>query len=291
MLRQDFIHHLEHICSELENKPVVLRAYEKIYGGDINETYRLAMSDKDYFIKINSVDKLPMFEIEAESLIRLTKTYSFRIPVVYETGEFEDRSYLLMEYIEHLEDVSNPEDFAQKLVKLHQNTSDKFGLDFDNFIGSLPQYNAFKDNWTDFYIENRLQFQINIARQKRLIPDEMIHRFEYLYNKFPGLLPQETPSFLHGDLWNGNYFFDLQGKATVFDPAIYYGHREVDLAMMSLFGGFDPKIYEIYNELFPLEAGWKERLKIYQLYPLLVHLNLFGESYLVSINQILADFK
>jgi len=290
MLRTDFIKHLEHICSELENKPVQLRAYEKIYGGDINETYRLAMSEKDYFIKVNSKEKLPIFEVEAESLLRLTKTGSFRIPEVYEAGEFEDKSYLLMEYIEHLEDVSNPEDFAQRLVKLHQNTNDRYGLDFDNYIGVLPQYNAYEENWVDFYIKNRLQYQLNISRQKGIITNEILHLFDDLYNKLPDLLVQEKPAFLHGDLWNGNYFYDVQGKAVVFDPAIYFGHREVDLSMMSLFGGFDSKIYAIYNEIYPLESGWKERLKLYQLYPLLVHLNLFGDSYLVPIKQILKDF-
>ncbi len=290
MLRQEFIHHLEHVCSELENKPVKLRAYEKIYGGDINETYRLAMTDKDYFIKINNKDRFPMFEVEAESLIRLTKTYSFRIPVVYEAGEFEDKSYLLMEYIEHLEDVSNPENFAESLVKLHKNTQDKYGLDFDNYIGSLPQYNGYEKNWVDFYIKNRLQYQLNIARQKALVSDEVFHLFDHLYNKLPHILIEEKPSFLHGDLWNGNYFYDQQGKAVVFDPAIYYGHREVDIAMMSLFGGFDPKIYQYYNEIFPLQPDWKERLKIYQLYPLLVHLNIFGESYLLPIRDIINEF-
>ncbi len=290
MLQTSFIHHLEHICSELENKPVKLRAYEKIYGGDINEAYRLAMTDKDYFIKINAKDKFHMFEVEAESLIRLTQTYSFRIPVVYEVGEFEDKSYILMEYIEHLEDASNPKDFAERLVKLHQNTHEKYGLDFDNYIGALPQYNAYKDNWVDFYRENRLEYQLSFARQKALIPADILHKFDDLFAKLPELIIEEKPAFLHGDLWSGNYFYDLQGKAVVFDPAIYYGHREVDLAMMSLFGGFDPEIYQIYDRLFPLEKGWKERLKIYQLYPLLVHLNLFGSSYLISIEQILKDF-
>ncbi len=98
------------------------------------------------------------------------------------------------------------------------------------------------------------------------------------------------PSLLHGDLWNGNYFYNLQGQAVVFDPATYYGHREIDLAMMSLFGGFEKDIYNMYNDIFPLERDWKERLKIYQLYPLLVHVNLFGRSYLSGIKQILNEF-
>ena len=286
MLRDDFIHQFEHICSEIENKKVKLRAYEKIYGGDINETYRLAMTDIDYFVKINNKDKLPMFEVEAESLQILSASNSFRIPVVFEAGEFEEKSYLLMEFIPSMLDAENPKNFAESLAELHQNTNDKFGLSYDNYIGILPQNNSERENWIDFYIENRLQYQINLARQKDLIPTHLLHQFDKLFQKLPELLVIEPPALLHGDLWNGNYFYDQLGKAVVFDPAIYYGNREVDLAMMSLFGGFNPKIYDIYNEIFPLEKAWKERLMIYQLYPLLVHLNLFGNSYLTSIEQV-----
>ncbi len=291
MLRDDFIHQLGHICSEIENKNVKLRAYEKIYGGDINETYRLAMTDRDYFIKINTKDKLHMFEIEAKSLQILTASKSFRIPEVYEVGEFEEKSYILVEFIDSLTDTTNPNNFAITLAKLHQNTFENYGLYFDNYIGSLPQYNKEKDDWINFYIENRLQYQINLAQQQGIIPTETIHKFDKLYQKLTNILVVEKPSLIHGDLWNGNYFYDTQGRAVIFDPAIYYGNREVDLAMMSLFGGFEIEIYEKYNEIFPMENNWKERLKIYQLYPLLVHLNLFGSSYLTGINTILDEFE
>ena len=289
MLHSNFIVFLEQTCSQLENKPVKLRAYEKIYGGDINETYRLAMTDKDYFIKINSAAQSDMFEKEALGLKLLEESQSFIIPRVYQTGTFENQSYLLMQYIESLTSGSNPQDFARRLAEMHRSTQSYFGLDTDNYIGRLPQINKKTDNWVDFYIQNRLQFQIELAGE--LIPDGMRKDFEKLYRKLPELLPTEKPSLLHGDLWNGNYFYNLQGQAVVFDPAVHYGHREVDLAMMSLFGGFEKDIYYMYNELFPLEKGWKERLKIYQLYPLLVHVNLFGASYLTSIQQILKEFE
>jgi len=288
MLQTSFIHHLEHICSEIEDKPVKLRAYEKIYGGDINETYRLAMTDTDYFIKINSADKFDMFDKEAKGLQLLAESQSFVIPEVYEVGEFETKSYILMQYIPSLNEGEHPEDFAQRLVALHQSTADYFGLSFDNYIGSLPQKNTYHTQWIDFYILNRLQPQIDLA--KDIIPKEMLHQFDKLYQKLPEILPLEPPALLHGDLWNGNYFYNLQGHAVVFDPAVYYGHREVDLAMMRLFGGFNPKIYELYNELFPLQPGWQKRVGIYQLYPLLVHVNLFGNSYLNGVEQILKNF-
>jgi len=288
MLHTDFIKHLETICSRVEGKPVKLRAYETVYGGDINRTYRLAMSERDYFIKINSAAKHDMFETEAKGLQLLAQTNSFIIPEVYETGIFGDNSFLLLSYIESLLQGDNPENFAQNLVKLHQTTQKNYGLDFDNFIGRLPQQNTLNPDWIVFYIQNRLQFQIDLAGDK--IPVKVRHKFDSLYQLLPDLLPTDQPALLHGDLWSGNYFYNLQGQAVIFDPAIYYGHREIDLAMMQLFGGFSPKIFQVYNDLFPMETDWKNRLKIYQLYPLLVHVNLFGTSYLSSVNQILDYF-
>ncbi len=288
MLHESFIAHLEQICSEIENKPVKLRAYETVYGGDINRTYRLAMSDKDYFIKVNTAEKIDMFEKETQSLNILSSTDSFRIPNTYAFEIFEDKSFLLMEFIESLDNASNPKNFAENLVRLHQTHQNYYGLDKNNYIGKLYQKNTLNDNWVDFFIRNRLQFQIDLAKDS--ISTELKKQFEKLYQKLPEILSVEKASLLHGDLWNGNCFYDQQGQAVLFDPAIYYGHRETDLAMMSLFGGFDPKIYARYESIFPLEPEWKERIRIYQLYPLLVHFNLFGNSYLTPIRRILKLF-
>ncbi len=288
MLHTPFIKHIEDICSQIEQKPVRLRAYERISGGDINDTYRLAMTDRDYFIKLNTSDKLDMFEKEADGMKLLAGTQSFVVPEVYHTGIFEKHSFLLMSYIESLYQTENPKNFAESLAKLHQTTHRQYGLSYDNYIGRLPQKNSFKDDWIDFYIENRLQFQIRLAGNT--MPSKILHQFDRLYQKLPELLWIERPALLHGDLWSGNYFYNLQGRAVIFDPAVYYGHREVDLAMMQLFGGFPREIYERYQALLPMEPGWQERLKIYQLYPLLVHVNLFGASYLSGIRQILNYF-
>jgi len=287
MLNQSFIKHIENLCSGIENKPVKLRAYERIYGGDINQAFRLAMSEKDYFIKINEQSYANMFQKEADGLQLLADSRSFVIPKVYHNGVFENSAFLLLEFIPALLQGDNPKNFAGNLVKMHQTTNDAYGLSYDNFIGRLPQKNTFNTNWIDFFIQNRLQFQIDLSGNK--MPVKIQSQFDNLFQKLPDLLPVDKPSLLHGDLWSGNYFYNLQGKAVVFDPAVYYGHREVDLAMMSLFGGFSREIYDIYNTLFPLENGWQDRLKIYQLYPLLVHFNLFGNSYLSGIQQVL-DF-
>ena len=288
MLNQDFVKHIESICSRIENKPVRLRAYEQIYGGDINQAYRLAMTEQDYFIKINQAAHLDMFQKEASGLELLAKARAFVVPKVFETGMFEDNSFILMEFIPSLTSGDNPRNFAENLAKLHRHTHDCFGWEDDNYIGILPQQNTCHTNWIDFHIQNRLQFQLDRAGEK--IPLEIKTQFQTLYAKLPDILSVEKPSLLHGDLWNGNYFYNLQGQAVVFDPAIYFGHREVDLAMMALFGGFPREIYDVYNQLFPLQPDWKNRLKIYQLYPLLVHVNLFGTSYLSGIKQVLAFF-
>jgi len=288
MLNQDFIKHIESICSRIENKPVRLRAYERIYGGDINQAYRLAMTEQDYFIKINQAAHLDMFQKEASGLELLAKARAFVVPKVFETGMFEDNSFILTEFIPSLTSGDNPRNFAENLAKLHRQTHDCFGWEDDNYIGILPQQNTCHANWIDFYIQNRLQFQLDRAGDK--IPLEIKTQFQALYAKLPDILSVEKPSLLHGDLWNGNYFYNLQGQAVVFDPAVYFGHREVDLAMMALFGGFSREIYDVYNQLFPLQPDWKNRLIIYQLYPLLVHVNLFGTSYLSGIKQVLDFF-
>ncbi len=285
MLHSDFIKHLEKEISQIEGKTVKLRAYERIEGGDINQTYRLAMTDKDYFIKVNDSSYADMFEKEAKGLALLQQSQAFKIPKVFKRAVFNNYAYLLMAYIEPLIETENPDNFARNLAKLHNNTAQNFGLEFDNYIGTLPQKNHFETNWVDFYRIQRLQFQLQLSGNS--IPVYVHKAFESLFHKLPELLPEEKPALLHGDLWHGNYFYNLKGQAVLVDPAVYYGHREMDLAMMSLFGGFSPQIYERYQEVFPLQKDWKKRLKIYQLYPLLVHVNLFGVSYLESIKHIL----
>ena len=288
MLHTDFIKHLEATCSQLEHKSVQLRAYETVPGGDTHQAYRLAMTDKDYFIKVSQALDLTIFEKEALGLKMLSETSGFVVPDVYDCGIFDKSAYILMPYIQSMHGVENPENFAQNLVKLHHNTSTEYGLASDNYIGKLPQKNTFNGDWIDFFWHNRLKFQLDLAGDT--IPLDLRKQFDRLSQKLPDILVPEKPALVHGDLWQGNYFYNLQGQAVVFDPAVYFGHREVDMAMMSLFGGFSLEVYHIYQALFPMQPDWKNRLKIYQLYPLLVHVNLFGAAYLESIRQVLNFF-
>ena len=181
-------------------------------------------------------------------------------------------------------------DFGHSLAALHRHSSGFYGLDHGNYMGSLTQTNTKHPDWSSFFIEERLERQLIRAKNSGYFSTEDVVRFQRLFSQFKTLCPAEKPSLVHGDLWGGNYLVSGQGRACLIDPAVYYGHREVDIAMSTLFGGFDPEFYSSYNEVFPMEKGWRERLDIYNLYPLLVHLNLFGSGYLGSIERIIRKF-
>jgi fructosamine-3-kinase len=166
-----------------------------------------------------------------------------------------------------------------------------FGLDSDNYIASLHQKNHQTDNWADFFIEQRLEPMLGMAYFDKLIPLDFLKKFQTIYTKMNSLFPKEKPALLHGDLWSGNVICDQNGKPCLIDPAIYYGHREMDLAFSRLFGGFDSRFYEAYESILPLEPDFESRIGIYNLYPLLVHLNLFGTAYLPGIEKIIKRFQ
>jgi fructosamine-3-kinase len=179
---------------------------------------------------------------------------------------------------------------GQHLADQHRCSSKSFGWEEDNYIGSLPQINTYKTNWSDFYAENRILFQIKIAFDSGIINKEVLNKVERFSAKIEEIFPNESPALLHGDLWGGNYFIDQNQQPLFYDPAVYYGHREIDIAMTRLFGGFSPEFYESYNESFPLEKDWESRIQFGQLYPNLVHLNLFGVGYLSSVVDVVGRF-
>ena len=232
-----------------------------------------------------------MFEAEAKGLSLLHSTGTIKIPEVILTGEAEGKSYLVLEYIEagrRRKDFY--QDFGIKLAALHRHSSSAFGLDHDNYIGSLPQSNSQHSSWVEFFITERLQKQIALARNSGVISNSTIQQFNNLFRSLPEFIPDERPSLIHGDLWNGNYMMAADGSACLIDPAVYYGHREMDLGMSGLFGGFSQEFYESYHEAFPLAPGFEERVDIHNLYPLMVHVNLFGGGYLSQVKSVLSQF-
>ncbi|MFH6984204.1 fructosamine kinase family protein [Marinoscillum luteum] len=268
----------------------LIREIRPISGGDINEALKVTTDQHTYFVKWNTYSE-NLFERELHGLSLLRECGCVGVPQAFKHGQIGDRRYLVLEYLHPAPQKDHFwESFGQSIARLHQHTADYYGLDHDNHIGRLPQMNQPTSDWIDFFIENRLEVQIRLAHEKGLITTDLLGSFEKLYGQLESLIPAEPASLLHGDLWGGNFMSGPGGEPYIYDPAVYYGHREMDLAFTRLFGGFEPDFYEAYDQQYPLEPGFEERADLYNLYPMLVHVNLFGPSYLTGIRRTLKLF-
>ncbi len=264
---------------------------ELIAAGNINQAVCIQTGKRSFLLKLNYDPNEAIFQKEAEGLEILRKNCPLKIPEVIAYGQVEGQNFLLMEYIDSGNYFQGYWDkLAEGLAELHMNTKAFYGLEDDNFIASLPQKNEPNESWTSFFIYNRLDPLIGRAYYEQLISKEFLVRFQGIYTKLEGFFPTEKPALLHGDLWSGNILRTSEGMPALIDPAVYYGQREVDLAFSKLFGGFDQKFYEAYDAVYPLASGFEERVSVYNLYPLLVHLNLFGKAYLPGIEKAIAPF-
>jgi len=274
-------------------KETEILSVSSVGGGSINETFRVETLSGLYFVKINSSSLYPgMFEKEALGLKILEDAGEIPVPEVVAWDETNEEAFLTMKYIPPgTKSTDFWETFAKRLAALHRHTDEMFGLDHNNYIGSLPQSNRRHKSWTDFFREERLEFQVKMARNAGKIGNDTVKRFERFYKKLDEIFPVEPPSLIHGDLWGGNFIVNPGGEAVIIDPAVYYGHREMDLGMSQLFGGFSERFYKAYNHHFPLDKGWQQRLDYCNLYPLMVHVNLFGGGYSASVNSILKKFQ
>jgi len=268
--------------------------FDSIGGGSINDTYRLTVNaEKKFFLKVNSSSGFPgLFEKEKSGLAFLAQQKCIVTPAVQWEGIIEDYQLLILEWI-HLgiRDENFWKKFGEKLAHLHSVRHEQFGFGEDNYMGSLPQLNNFTDSWCDFFIGYRLQPQIKLAISKGLIQKNHVGAFESLFKKIESIFGMEKACLLHGDLWSGNFMCNDRSEPVLIDPAIYFGHRSVDLAMTTLFGGFDRDFYDSYNYHFPFPANYEEQWEICNLYPLLIHLNLFGSGYLGQIERTLRMFN
>lgn len=259
-------------------------------GGDINAVYSLETTGARYLLKVNSAVKFPgMFLREKEGLLALTATNTLRIPEVYLQEEVGNESILLMEWIDSQHpDAASMALLGKQLAHLHGHTADKFGWENDNYVGSLGQSNKRTDTWHAFFVSERLQPLVKLASDGRMLDNEDVAAFEKLYQRLPNLFEPEQSSLLHGDLWSGNFLISVDNQPCLIDPAVYYGHREMDIALTLLFGGFGPEFYTAYHQAYPLKDGWRQRLDLWNLYPLLVHVNLFGGGYVQQLRGNLA---
>lgn len=249
-------------------------------GGCINSAVRLCDGDRCYFVKFNRADLLPMFEAEAAGLAEMAAAEAIRVPQPLVTGGGGGESWIVMEYLPMGRPRGDSQQRAgRELAAMHRATADAFGWRLDNTIGSTPQINAWNPDWIRFWRDQRLGFQLDLAARQgyggrlQTLGERLLGRFDALIDHAP------VPSLLHGDLWGGNIGYDESGAPVIFDPAVYYGDREADLAMTELFGGFSGDFYAAYREAWPLDGGYPTRKTLYNLYHILNHLNLFGGGY------------
>ena len=249
-------------------------------GGSINQAFTITDGIQSYFVKLNHPSLKVMFEAENEGLHELHNAQAIRVPTAICHGSNQQHAWLVLETIEFAFGNSQSSQWAgQQLAALHKHEHTQFGWHRDNTIGSSPQINTKKQSWSSFWAENRLGYQIKLAVENGY-HGEVISKTEELIS-LCGDFFDHTPaaSLLHGDLWSGNLSYDSNGQPVIFDPAVYYGDRETDLAMTELFGGFSQDFYAAYHEAYPIHPGYRVRKKLYNLYHILNHMNLFGGGY------------
>lgn len=268
-----------------------------VLGGCIHHGMQVLIGEKSYFLKWNCGSLASVFSSEADGLVRIAQKGVIKTPnvIALETPEtVTGCGYLLLEWVS-----ASPSPVPLSFRKLgeqlavHHLKTDAvlFGLEIDNYIGSTPQRNSSTANWVEFFRSQRLQFQFELALKNHLLTKERSKRLQKLMDHLEKWLPATPkPSLLHGDLWIENILFDLQGNPFLIDPAVYYGDREADLAFTELFHGFPSDFYHAYQSVFPLDPEYQERKDLYNLYHLLNHLNIFGESYGAAVDRVLLRY-
>lgn len=279
----------EEIADFLQNRFGKVSSFRSASGGCINNGGTIETGNASFFVKWNSSTRFPgMFEAEAKGLDLLREPQSLVVPSVVSHFEGKEHACLVLEQInEGRRSADFWEELGRGLAEIHRQSAPHYGLDHDNYMGSLQQYNQPNSSWIDFFINKRLQPQIALAKDNNKIDGKGLDLFEKLIVKLDQLLVTEQPALVHGDLWSGNFMVGSHGEPVLIDPAVAYAHREIDLAMTTLFGGFDQQFYEAYKNSFPLEPGYENRFDIYNLYPLLIHVNLFGGGYYQQVLSIL----
>lgn len=251
-----------------------------VSGGDINAAWHLEAGKLDLFVKTASAKAVDMFDAEAEGLRELAAAEAIRVPTVYASGVAGNDAFIALEFLQfEPSNAAAERRLGERLAAMHRYTAERFGWHRDNTIGLTPQNNPWSDDWVDFFREQRLECQLDLAASNgytgelQSLGRELADGLRSLFREYT-----PEPSLLHGDLWGGNWAV-ANGEPVIFDPAVYYGDRESDLAMTRLFGGFGAAFYDAYKAAWPLAVGSGARQELYQLYHLLNHLNLFGGGY------------
>jgi fructosamine-3-kinase len=274
--------------------PFALRQQRAVGGGCINSATVLQDGERRFFVKLNDAALVSMFAAEAEGLKEIARSRTVRVPEPICWGTADGAAYLVLEYLElGRADSRSLEKLGQQLAQMHRATRDRFGWRLDNTIGSTPQINTPSSGWIEFWREHRLGYQLRLAVQNGC---HILNKGERLMAELGEFFRsyRPAPSLLHGDLWGGNVGAAGQ-QPVIFDPAVYYGDREADLAMTELFGGFSARFYQAYQDAWPLDAGYEVRKTLYNLYHVLNHFNLFGGGYGSQaghmIDRLLSDLR
>lgn len=271
---------------------------QRVAGGDVNSAFRLRFlsegEQRQLFIKLNASSLYPgLFEKEARGLSFLKEHSSFVVPDVVDYGVMDSEQYLVLEWINGGGDLSAKgyEVAGRKLAEMHKNFGNAFGLTEDNYLATLKQTNAPRDSWSAFYLGQRILPALRLAHQRGFLKEVSLAHVETMDARIDTVFPPEPPSPLHGDLWSGNAMSALGDKMALIDPSVYFGHRYMDLAMTRLFGGFPESFYKGYESVYPLEGDIREAILLAQLFPILVHVVLFGEGYSSRAREIINHFR
>jgi fructosamine-3-kinase len=280
---------IEAQIQQVMDKPFTVSDCRSVSGGSINQAYRISNGRQSYFVKLNQANQVMMFEAEALGLQDLAASSSIRVPQPICWGTAENNSYIVLEWIDLGRGTpSSWVDLGRQLAHLHRKTHSKgFGWDRSNTVGSTQQLNSWTQDWADFFIEHRIGYQIQLAQRRGANFTQTDRLLRVIANQLSYHHP--APSLVHGDLWSGNAGFSTAGEPVIFDPAVYWGDREVDIAMTELFGGFPSSFYEGYKAVWPLEPGYEKRKVLYNLYHILNHFNLFGGGYRAQAEQMMAQ--
>ena len=280
---------IELAIREAVGTPFSIESRAGIGGGCINSAFRIDGNGRSYFVKTNTPDKADMFAAEAAGLDAIGHTMTVRVPRPVCHGACPAAGWIVLEHLElRPADDKSMRALGHNLARLHRATGPRYGWDRDNTIGATPQINAWADDWIAFWRERRLGFQLGLAASKGY-GGSLIANGERLMEKLPAYFAgySPAPSLLHGDLWSGNAAMETGGEPVIYDPAVYYGDREADLAMTGLFGGFPQSFYDAYRAEYPLDPGYETRKHLYNLYHVLNHLNLFGGSYGAQADRVI----
>lgn len=270
-----------------------IESIHQVAGGDINEAFHVSTRENSYFIKTNEDIPAHFFEVEAKGLELIRNTNTIRVPYVYYFDRPENGAAgaIIMEWISGSPQSDTAERLGRKLAKMHQVENDRYGLEDDTFVGTLAQPNGLFEDWIVYYQKKRLLPQFELANRQGLMNHERRNKMEQLISQLEKWIPKRPgASMLHGDLWGGNWMAGPDGEPCLIDPSVVYGDRSFELAFTELFGGFPKQFYEAYNDMHSLPPNYRDTKEIYQLFYLLVHLNLFGESYGRAVDRILATY-